>query len=199
MPRKIIDLSVPLENGVPADLGPGPAIEYTNHTSHTNHPEHADDEGTEHDKGKGKWKEIDYSYQGHHHQHHTHHQHHHDQCQDTPPRPLCGLPIGAGPESTCHMPSWLGCPLRRSVSVGALMITGGEEGEEDVRGEEQEEEQEMVQVPEGELALEMVREPEDQGLEESQEESREGEKDGEGDDKQLTPPSPPPRRHSTAT
>ena len=31
MPRKIIDLSVPLENGVPADLGPGPTIEYTDH------------------------------------------------------------------------------------------------------------------------------------------------------------------------
>jgi kynurenine formamidase len=31
MPRKIIDLSVPLENDVPADLGPGPAIEYIDH------------------------------------------------------------------------------------------------------------------------------------------------------------------------
>ena len=31
MPRKIIDLSVPLENDVPADLGPGPQIEYIDH------------------------------------------------------------------------------------------------------------------------------------------------------------------------
>jgi kynurenine formamidase len=31
MPRRIVDLSVPLENDVPADLGPGPAIEYTDH------------------------------------------------------------------------------------------------------------------------------------------------------------------------
>jgi kynurenine formamidase len=31
MPRKIIDLSVALENDVPADLGPGPSIAYTNH------------------------------------------------------------------------------------------------------------------------------------------------------------------------
>ncbi|MDE3176255.1 MAG: cyclase family protein, partial [Pseudomonadota bacterium] len=31
MSRKIIDLSVALENDVPADLGPGPAIEYVNH------------------------------------------------------------------------------------------------------------------------------------------------------------------------
>ena len=31
MPRRIIDLSVPLENGVPADLGPGPLIEYIDH------------------------------------------------------------------------------------------------------------------------------------------------------------------------
>jgi kynurenine formamidase len=31
MPRRIVDLSVPLENDVPADLGPGPVIEYIDH------------------------------------------------------------------------------------------------------------------------------------------------------------------------
>src|SRR3569833_2268588 len=31
MTRRIVDLSVPLENGVPADLGPGPTIEYVDH------------------------------------------------------------------------------------------------------------------------------------------------------------------------
>ncbi|KAH6619520.1 hypothetical protein B0J18DRAFT_356258, partial [Chaetomium sp. MPI-SDFR-AT-0129] len=33
--------------------------------------------------------------------------------------PLCGLPIGAGPEGVSHMPSWSNCPLhRRSASAG---------------------------------------------------------------------------------
>ena len=31
MPRRIVDLSVALENDVPADLGPGPKIDYVNH------------------------------------------------------------------------------------------------------------------------------------------------------------------------
>ncbi len=31
MPRKIVDISVALQNDVPADLGPGPSIEYVNH------------------------------------------------------------------------------------------------------------------------------------------------------------------------
>jgi kynurenine formamidase len=31
MPRRIVDISVPLENGVPADLGVGPSIEYIDH------------------------------------------------------------------------------------------------------------------------------------------------------------------------
>ncbi|KAK3310689.1 uncharacterized protein B0T15DRAFT_547445 [Chaetomium strumarium] len=48
--------------------------------------------------------------------------------------PLCGLPIGAGPEGTSHMPSWLGCPLRRSLSLCSL---GRDEGEADERGEEE--------------------------------------------------------------
>ena len=31
MARRIVDLSVALENDVPADLGPGPSIEYVDH------------------------------------------------------------------------------------------------------------------------------------------------------------------------
>ncbi|KAL2165918.1 hypothetical protein VTG60DRAFT_3609 [Thermothelomyces hinnuleus] len=37
--------------------------------------------------------------------------------------PLCGLPIGAGPEGTSYAPSWLGCPLRRSLSAGPRTTT----------------------------------------------------------------------------
>ncbi|AEO53859.1 hypothetical protein MYCTH_2054417 [Thermothelomyces thermophilus ATCC 42464] len=38
--------------------------------------------------------------------------------------PLCGLPIGAGPEGTSYAPSWLECPLRRrSLSAGPRTTT----------------------------------------------------------------------------
>ena len=51
--------------------------------------------------------------------------------------PLCGLPIGAGPEGESHMPSWRHCRLR-SASVG-----GEERGEreDEVEGDEEEEEE----------------------------------------------------------
>ncbi len=41
--------------------------------------------------------------------------------------PLCGLPIGAGPEGTSHMPRWEECVLRRGAS-GLAITAGGEEG-----------------------------------------------------------------------
>jgi hypothetical protein len=49
--------------------------------------------------------------------------------QNSLPLPLCGLPIGAGPEGTSHMPSWQDCPLRRSTSASTLMLTPGGEGD----------------------------------------------------------------------
>jgi hypothetical protein len=107
-----------------------------------------------------------------------------------PHRPLCGLPIGAGPEGTSHMPSWLGCPLRQSASASAGTVVvmaageegdamaasgaGGDEGVAGIGGEEQED-----------------WDREDEGGDRG-----EGER---GEEDELLPPSPPQRRHSAAT
>ncbi|KAL2176024.1 uncharacterized protein P884DRAFT_204422 [Thermothelomyces heterothallicus CBS 202.75] len=105
--------------------------------------------------------------------------------------PLCGLPIGAGPEGTSYAPSWLGCPLRRrSLSAGPRSTTtttttlagaGGrgpvgqdERGPGQGRGREE-------------------REHEEEAAEEEEEE------DGDENDGPLSSPSPPVRCHSAAT
>jgi hypothetical protein len=85
------------------------------------------------------------------------------------PLPLCGLPIGAGPEGTSHMPSWLGCPLRRSVSLGSLS-RGEEEGVPGDAGERWEEHQDWAAAMEDDSDNVLA----------------------------PTPPSPPQRCHSAA-
>ncbi|KAK4157861.1 hypothetical protein C8A00DRAFT_11324 [Chaetomidium leptoderma] len=97
------------------------------------------------------------------------------------PQPLCGLPIGAGPEGTSHMPSWEGCMLRRNGrSVDALVVAGAGAG-----GEEGENEEDQIDM-----------EDEDEDEEEGEREGQDN--DDNGDDKTLPPPSPPPRRHSAS-
>lgn len=102
--------------------------------------------------------------------------------------PLCGLPIGAGPEGTSHMPSWLGCPLRRSASTATMVITTGEEGD----------------------AMTTSAAGGDEGIRGTGEEQQEWDREGEGghgaedegetgEEGRLLPPSPPQRRHSAAT
>ncbi|KAK4240791.1 hypothetical protein C8A03DRAFT_41707 [Achaetomium macrosporum] len=91
--------------------------------------------------------------------------------------PLCGLPIGAGPEGTSHMPSWLGCPLRRSLSVCSLTRDEGE-GETAARGADEREEEEQ---------------------EEEEQEENEGAVEDDSDNLlPPTPPTPPQRCHSAA-
>lgn len=111
--------------------------------------------------------------------------------------PLCGLPIGAGPEGTSHMPHWRNCPLRRSGS--ALAITGGgaEGGEVEGAGGdegqevEREEQGRMVpSTPRSEAGGEMAGAGEDSGQEDEREEE---------EGSIMMPPSPLRRRHSAAT
>ncbi len=86
--------------------------------------------------------------------------------------PLCGVPIGAGPEGTSHLPPWGKCPLRKDL--GALAITMGEGERSGVEGK----------------ALRM------------ESESVGGQMDGtdeDGEGRRLFPPTPPRRRHSAAT
>jgi hypothetical protein len=121
---------------------------------------HEQDGGAEmSDGGKGKGKEREMEQGG--------------MMAEEEPLPLCGLPIGAGPEGTSHMLSWRDCPLRRSGSMLAI-TRGGEVGE--VEG---------VREDEGQ---------EDEGT--GEDEEREGGSEGQG---RMTPPSPLRRRHSAAT
>lgn len=134
------------------------------------------------------------------------HAHHYQQPDHTP---LCGLPIGAGPEGTSHMPSWLGCRLRRgsntsaatsSSSADRLRIAGGEDGQ----GAHVE--QVTMDMATGQRVVEAEntkvngeqREGDDGGDE------VEGDVDGgderrQGEDGKVLSPTPPQRRHSTAT
>ncbi|KAH6854194.1 hypothetical protein B0I37DRAFT_421559 [Chaetomium sp. MPI-CAGE-AT-0009] len=143
----------------------------------------------EDDRGRGGWRAVDSHTQ----------QQHHGNTAGRPEflQPICGLPIAAGPEGTSHMPDWLGCPLRRSVSVGAALVTGGGgggvegevgvgvgsgSGEEGVEGEAQ-----GTGGEDGRVVRRAV----------EQDEGRERE-DGKSD-RLLTPPPLPTRRHSAAT
>ncbi|KAL2134131.1 hypothetical protein VTI74DRAFT_954 [Chaetomium olivicolor] len=101
------------------------------------------------------------------------------QCISAAPLPLCGLPMGAGPEGISHVPSWMKCRLRTggaSVSMeGSASISMDEEHE--VVGQ-------ADKVEEG-----------------GSEGHFQGDQD-EGDDEdndQLATPSPPPRCQSAYT
>ncbi|KAL2270233.1 hypothetical protein VTJ83DRAFT_2417 [Remersonia thermophila] len=57
-----------------------------------------------------------------------------DSCAGPRDVSICGLPVGAGPEGTLHMPSWMECRLRktRSASESAVtMLEDEEHGEEE--------------------------------------------------------------------
>ncbi|KAG7292625.1 hypothetical protein NEMBOFW57_002660 [Staphylotrichum longicolle] len=121
------------------------------------------------------------------------------------PLPLCGLPIGAGPEGTSHMPHWRNCPLRRSGSALAITSGGADGGEvegvgggegEEVEREEQVQEDKMEEqgrmvpsAPRSEAGAEMAGAGEDAGQEDEREE----------EGSIMMPPSPLRRRHSAAT
>ncbi|KAK3300813.1 uncharacterized protein B0H64DRAFT_414607 [Chaetomium fimeti] len=158
----------------------------------------------EEDRGRGGWRAADPHT-------HTHHQYpqqpqphqQHQNYGNTANRPeilqpLCGLPIGAGPEGVSHMPDWLECPLRRSSSVGVALVMGGE-GE--IEGEVPDEvEGELASIT-GEDGREVVRggvmrnERRRRGAEQDEGKEREDDES----DRLLTPPPPPTRRHSAAT
>jgi hypothetical protein len=132
------------------------------------------------DNGNGKGKEVETAQHGGADTNSSHHHHH----------PLCGLPIGAGPEGTSHMPSWLGCPLRGSASTSTMVNAAGEEegdamaasgagGEEGTAGTGGEEQEDWDRESEGG--------------------SGDGDDSQRGEDGEHLPPSPPQRRHSAAT
>ncbi|KAK4105908.1 hypothetical protein N658DRAFT_521015 [Parathielavia hyrcaniae] len=117
------------------------------------------------------------------------------------PLSLCGLPIGAGPEGTSHVPSWQDCPLRRHASAGNLLFSDGRDGGGDGAAPPSElEGTEGVAVRQGRVG----------GYDKQEEEnaSAGGQVDGDHDhgeqnawaDAELDMPPPlPPRPHSAAT
>ncbi|KAH6650297.1 hypothetical protein F5144DRAFT_479425 [Chaetomium tenue] len=178
----------------------------------------------EEDRGRGGWKGVDsYSHQQqqqhHHQQQHQHHQHGANATRPEHLRPVCGLPIGAGPEGTSHMPDWLDCPLRRSASVGATaaaaagglvtdtdtdmdtdggsgggdgkvgVVEGGKGKEVEVQGEDRR--QGLVRV--GIMGRARQRQRRGAGRSEGKE------TDDDESVRFMTPPPLPTRRHSAAT
>ncbi|KAK3904614.1 hypothetical protein C8A05DRAFT_13507 [Staphylotrichum tortipilum] len=122
--------------------------------------------------------------------------------ETTSPLPLCGVPIGAGPEGTSHLPPWGECPLRRDL--GALALTMGEAesgGAEGHAGEKTpvvmgglETSVEETGAESNELQIQSEGEAEF-GV------ARTDGADGDASDggRRLFPPTPPRRRHSAAT
>lgn len=113
-------------------------------TSQGNSHHTSDDRGSDHvSESNNNLPEDNNSHTDDHADHDNHDAHRQQEQQEKPSvTPLCGLPIGAGPEGTSHMPSWTDCPLRRrsaSASAGLLMISEGFDDDDESTNESDDE------------------------------------------------------------
>lgn len=133
--------------------------------------------------------------------------HHHQHPDHTP---LCGLPIGAGPEGTSHMPSWLGCRLRRSSNTSAAASSSSSADRLQIAGTKDgqgaHEEQVTMDMATGQRVVKAdntrvngEQQEDADGGDGSEAEGDGGDEERQGEDGKLLPPTPPQRRHSTAT
>ncbi|KAK4128949.1 hypothetical protein N657DRAFT_668080 [Parathielavia appendiculata] len=116
------------------------------------------------------------------------------------PLSLCGLPIGAGPEGTSHMPSWQDCPLRWHASAGNLLMPNGRDAGEDGAAPISELDGTAVAVRQEGVRENSKEDVSAGGREGSRQVERDegyGKKDA--DANLDMPPPPPPRPHSAAT
>jgi hypothetical protein len=109
--------------------------------------------------------------------------------------PICGLPIGAGPEGENQMPSWEGCALRNPRTIDAVTASAKKEDEAETQA---------AAGAQAEVEAEKCEEDkkgDDQGHDEGDDQIEQGEQDkGNGDDNEESSPRPlPQRRHSAST